>query len=152
MLEIHQLPALNAFLNGVCTVFLLLGWWFIRHEERRKHIAMMIGALASSVLFLIFYCIYHANVGVGTKFEAQGIVRPIYFFILITHIVLAMVIVPLVPTTVVLAIRGRYERHRRWARWTMPIWVYVSITGVLVYLMLYRWFPPASIAGAATGG
>lgn len=147
MLTISDLPALNAVLNGICTVFLILGWWFIRHEEKRKHIAMMIGALVSSVVFLIFYCIYHANVGVGTKFEAQGIVRPIYFFILITHIVLAMVIVPLVPTVVFFALTGRFDRHRRLARWTMPIWIYVSITGVLVYLMLYQWFPPSSVTG-----
>ncbi len=143
-MSISDLPALNATLNGICTVFLILGWWFIRRGEQRKHIAMMVSALAVSVIFLVFYCIYHAHVGVGTRFGNQGWITPIYFFILITHIILAAVIAVLVPATVIPALRARFPLHRRLGRWTMPIWIYVSITGVLVYLMLYQWFPPAA--------
>jgi uncharacterized membrane protein YozB (DUF420 family) len=101
----------------------------------------MLGALAVSVLFLISYVIYHYGYG-SVRFAGQGIVRPVYFVILITHVVLAVVIVPLVVITLRRALRGDYARHRRIARWTYPLWLYVSVTGVVVYLMLYRLYPP----------
>jgi len=148
-LSISDLPALNACLNGAAAVFLLLGWGFIRSERKRAHIAMMVCALVTSTLFLTSYLIYHFNVSVVTKFEAEGIVRPVYFFILATHIVLAFLVLPMVILTVVPALRARFDRHRRVARWTLPVWLYVSVTGVLVYLFLYQWFPPSSIAGGA---
>lgn len=148
-MTVSDLPALNATLNGICTVFLILGWWFIRRGEQQKHIAMMIASLVVSVVFLVFYCIYHYHAGVGTRFGNQGpIVTPVYFFILITHIILAAAIAIMVPLTVVPALRRRFNFHRRIGRWTMPIWIYVSITGVLVYLMLYRWYPPSALSGS----
>jgi len=107
----------------------------------------MITAVCSSTAFLTCYLIYHAHVGEkSTHFTATGIVRAIYFTILVSHILLAFVILPLVIVTLVPALRRRWEKHRRIGKWTMPIWLYVSATGVLVYLMLYQWFPPASLA------
>lgn len=146
-MTLSDLPALNAKLNAVSTVFLLLGWWFIRHGRKRPHVAMMVCALTTSTCFLTSYLIYHAKAPV-TEFTAHGIIRPVYFFILGTHMVLAAAIVPLVVTTVIFALRSRFERHRRLARWTLPIWLYVSVTGVLVYLILYQWYPPVA-SGAA---
>ena len=146
-MAISDLPALNASLNFISTVFLSCAWFFIRRGHWRRHMVFMIVALASSTLFLVGYLIYHAHVGEkSTHFAATGIVRPIYFTILISHILLAFVTLPLVILTLVPVFRRRWDRHRRIARWTMPIWLYVSVTGVLVYLMLYRWFPPASLA------
>ena len=146
-MAISDLPALNASLNFISTVFLSCAWLFIRRGHWRRHMVFMIVALASSTLFLVGYLIYHAHVGEkSTHFAATGIVRPIYFTILISHILLAFVTLPLVILTLVPVFRRRWDRHRRIARWTMPIWLYVSVTGVLVYLMLYRWFPPASLA------
>jgi putative membrane protein len=107
----------------------------------------MIPALLSSTLFLVGYLVYHAHVGErSTHFTAHGIIRPIYFTMLISHILLAFVTLPLVIVTLVPVFRRRWDRHTRIARWTMPIWLYVSVTGVLVYLMLYKWFPPANLA------
>jgi uncharacterized membrane protein YozB (DUF420 family) len=144
VISIPDLPAINASLNFISTVFIAAGWYFIRRGYWQRHVACMIPALVSSTLFLVGYLIYHAHVGErSTRFTAQGIVRPIYFVILISHILLAFVILPLVLATLVPAIRRRWDRHARLGRWTMPIWLYVSVTGVLVYLMLYRWFPPA---------
>lgn len=142
-MSVSDLPAVNATLNSLCTALLLAGWWSIRHERKKAHIACMGSALVTSVAFLACYVLYHAQVG-SVKFTAQGLVRPVYFFILITHVVLAAAIVPLVVLTVIPALRARYDRHRKWARVTLPIWLYVSITGVIVYLMLYVWFPAAS--------
>jgi len=104
----------------------------------------MVSALAASTVFLIGYLIYHFNVP-ATRFEATGVVRSIYFFILATHIILAFFVLPMVIMTVVPALRRRFDRHRRIGRWTMPVWLYVSVTGVVVYLMLYRWFPPGNV-------
>jgi putative membrane protein len=145
-MSISDLPALNASLNAISTLFLAVGWWAIRRNLWRQHIALMIAALLTSAAFLVSYLIYHAHAG-SVRFTAQGIVRPIYFTILITHVLLAFVILPLVIVTVVPALRRRWDKHRRLGRWTMPIWLYVSVTGVLVYLMLYRWFPPAGVGG-----
>ncbi len=147
-MTISDLPALNASLNSLSTLFLLFGWWFIRKDRKKQHITMMVCALVTSTLFLASYLTYHFNVAAVTKFEAEGIIRPIYLTILATHVVLAMVIVPMVIMTVVPALRARFDRHRRIARWTLPLWLYVSVTGVLVYFMLYQWFPPSSVAAS----
>jgi len=146
-MTISDLPAVNATLNTISTVFISLGWWFIRRGFWRQHIACMITAVFSSTVFLTCYLIYHYHVGEkSTHFTASGIVRPIYFSLLISHILLAFITLPLVIATLIPAFRRHWEKHRRIAKWTMPIWLYVSITGVLVYLMLYQLFPPASLA------
>ena len=143
-MSISDLPALNASLNAISTVFISGGWYAIRRNYWRQHIACMIAALLTSIAFLVSYLTYHAHAG-SVRFTAQGIVRPIYFTILLTHVLLAFVILPLVIVTVVPVFRRRWDKHRRLGRWTMPIWLYVSVTGVIVYLMLYRWFPPAPL-------
>jgi len=145
-MSIADLPAVNASLNSICTVLLFAGWWFIKHERKAQHIACMVSALIVSAVFLTCYLVYHYHVG-SVKFTAQGIVRPIYYFILITHVFLAAVILPLIILTIVPALRARFDRHRKWAKITLPLWLYVSITGVIVYLMLYIWFPSAELAG-----
>ena len=143
-MTITDLPAINASLNLISTIFISCGWYLIRRGHWRRHIACMIAAVLSSTFFLTGYVIYHAHVGErSTQFTAQGIIRPLYFAMLISHIVLAAMTLPLVILTLVPAFRRRWERHTRIARWTMPIWLYVSITGVLVYLMVYKWFPPS---------
>ena len=140
---ISDLPALNATLNSISTIFIAAGWYLIRRGHWRQHIACMIAAITTSAAFLVSYLIYHAHAG-SVRFTGQGIVRPIYFTILITHILLAFIILPLVIATVVPALRRRWGSHTRVGRWTMPVWLYVSVTGVLVYLMLYRWFPSSA--------
>ena len=131
------LPGVNATLNAISTLFLCVGWVFIRRREVARHRFCMVSALVTSALFLTSYLVYHANVG-SVPFQGQGVVRVIYFLILITHIVLAAVIVPLALLTLSRALSKRFDRHRRIARWTLPIWLYVSVTGVVIYLMLYR--------------
>ncbi len=146
-MRISDLPAINASLNLVSTVFISTGWYFIRHGAWRRHMACMITAVISSTGFLAGYLVYHAHVGEkSTHFAAQGIVRPVYFAMLSSHILLAFVTLPLVILTLIPVFRRRWERHKRIARWTIPIWLYVSVTGVLVYLMLYKWFPPPNLA------
>jgi len=143
-MTISDLPALNASLNLISTIFISAGWYLIRRGFWRQDIACMITAITTSALFLVSYLTYHyARGGQSTLFTGQGIIRPIYFTILITHILLAFIILPLVISTVLPVFRRRWEKHKRLGRWTMPIWLYVSVTGVIVYLMLYRWFPPA---------
>jgi uncharacterized membrane protein YozB (DUF420 family) len=134
---IQDLPALNATLNGIASLFLLSGYYFIRNQQRDAHRRCMLGALAASALFLTSYVVYHLNAG-SKPFTGQGPVRLVYFVILATHVVLAAAIVPLVLTTVIRALRGRFDRHRAVARWTFPLWLYVSVTGVVIYLMLYQ--------------
>ena len=147
MPSISDLPAINASLNFVSTVFISAGWYLIRHGAWRRHVACMIIALISSTFFLVGYIVYHAHVGEkSTHFAAGGLVAMIYFPMLISHVVLAFVTLPLVIVTLIPVFRRRWDRHRRIARWTMPIWLYVSVTGVLVYLMLYKWFPPPNLA------
>ncbi len=143
-MTISDLPALNASLNAFSTVFIAAGWYLIRRGYWRQHIACMITAIISSAAFLTSYLVYHAHVG-SVRFTETGIVRPIYFTILITHVLLAFTVLPLVIVTVVPACRRRWDKHRRMGRWTMPIWLYVSITGVIVYFMLYEWFRPAGL-------
>ena len=135
-----SLPHLNAFLNATATVLLLLGFVAIRRRERERHRRFMIAASATSAAFLVSYLFYHYQVG-SVPFTGQGPIRILYFTILISHIILAAVIAPLVLMTLTRALRGDFERHRRIARWTWPLWMYVSVTGVVVYFMLYWWYP-----------
>jgi uncharacterized membrane protein YozB (DUF420 family) len=145
--KITDLPAINASLNFISTIFIASGWYLIRRGHWRRHVAFMITAVISSTLFLVGYVVYHAHVGErSTQFTAHGIVRTLYFAMLISHILLAFITVPLVILTLIPVFRRRWERHTRIARWTMPIWLYVSVTGVLVYLMVYKWFPPSNLA------
>lgn len=137
---ISSLPHLNAVLNSTSAFLLVAGYSFIRAGRVAAHRNCQILALSISVLFLISYLTYHFNHG-ATRFTGQGFVRTVYFTILTSHTILAVVIVPLVILTVYRAARGDFVRHRRVARWTLPLWLYVSVTGVLVYLMLYHLYP-----------
>jgi uncharacterized membrane protein YozB (DUF420 family) len=137
IVSVTDLPAVNASLNAISTVLLLTGYVFIRRGERRKHKACMIAALVTSTLFLTSYVIYHAQVG-SVPFKGTGWIRTVYFAVLIPHVILAAAIVPPVLITVSRALSAKYDKHRRIARWTLPVWLYVSITGVIVYLMLYQ--------------
>ena len=134
------LPHLNAVLNTTSAVLLLTGFRFIRLGRIRAHRNCQVTAFVTSTLFLISYLTYHYYHG-ATRFAGQGLVRPVYFTILITHTVLAVVIVPLIIVTLYRAARGDFIRHRSIARWTLPLWLYVSVTGVIVYLMLYQIYP-----------
>ena len=137
---VSALPHLNAALNFTTFVLLLSGYFFIRRKNIIAHRNCQIAALSVAVLFLISYVTYHSQHG-ATRFQGQGIARPIYFTILTTHTILAAVIVPFVIITFLRAKRGDFLRHRAIARWTLPMWLYVSITGVLVYVMLYHLYP-----------
>ena len=137
---ISYLPHLNACLNATSAVLLIAGYSFIRARNVAAHRACQTSALVVSLLFLTSYLIYHYHHG-STRFQGTGIVRPIYFTILLTHTILAIVIVPLIIITFFRALRNDFARHRRIARITLPLWLYVSITGVIVYLMLYRIYP-----------
>ena len=136
-MTVADLPALNATLNFISFLLLVTGYYFIRQKQWRKHRACMISALVMSGLFLTSYVIYHAQVG-SVPFTKTGWIRTVYFAVLIPHVILAAAMVPPVLITVSRGLSGRYDKHRRIARWTLPIWLYVSITGVIVYLMLYR--------------
>ena len=136
-MTLRDLPALNAVLNATSAGLLALGYVLIRRGRREAHQKIMQAALACSALFLVSYLTYHARVG-SVRFPGQGPIRTVYFAILISHTILAAVIVPLVIVTFVRARRGRFERHRAIARVTLPLWAYVSVTGVVVYWMLYR--------------
>jgi putative membrane protein len=143
-MSVSDLPALNATFNLVSTIFISMGWCFIRRGAWRRHMACMITALVSSVCFLAGYITYHAHVGEKSS-GYTGWLAAVYFPMLASHVLLAFVTLPLVVLTLVPVFRRRWDRHRRIARWTVPIWLYVSVTGVLVYLMLYRWFPPPNV-------
>jgi putative membrane protein len=136
MISYTHLPAINAILNGSSAVLLVTGYVFIRKGRIGHHLACMLSAFLLSALFLVSYLTYHAHVG-HVRFQGQGWVRPVYFTILISHTLLAAVIVPMVLRTLFLAVHARFIEHRRLARWTLPIWLYVSITGVVIYEMLY---------------
>jgi uncharacterized membrane protein YozB (DUF420 family) len=137
---ISYLPHLNACLNGTSAILLFSGWRFIKAHNVVAHRACQVSALIVSLLFLVSYLTYHYSHGT-TRFQGPGLARPIYFTILTSHTILAIVIVPLVALTFFRAFRGDFARHRRIARITFPLWLYVSITGVIVYLMLYRIYP-----------
>jgi uncharacterized membrane protein YozB (DUF420 family) len=137
LIPLSYLPSINAALNMVSAMLLAAGYLFIRRSQVAAHRVCMLSAIVTSALFLIAYLAYHFQVG-SVPFEGQGWLRPVYFLTLISHAVLAAAIVPLVLITLVRAVRGRFDRHKRIARWTLPLWIYVSITGVAVYWMLYR--------------
>lgn len=136
-MSIRDLPALNASLNGLAALLLLCGFVFVRRRQIGRHRACMLAAFACSVVFLASYLFYHANVG-SVRFQGTGPVRTLYFTILISHTILAAAVPPLALVTLTRALRGRFDRHRVIARITLPIWLYVSVTGVVVYWMLYR--------------
>jgi putative membrane protein len=136
-LTIHDLPAVNASLNALAGVLLVVGYLLIRARRIAQHRRVMIAAFSTSTLFLVFYIVYHAQVG-SVPFTRHGFVRPLYFSILITHVCLAATVLPLALVTLSRGLQGRYPKHRAIARWTLPIWLYVSVTGVLVYVLLYQ--------------
>jgi uncharacterized membrane protein YozB (DUF420 family) len=143
LISIADLPAVNATLNGASALLLVAGFLSIRRRRVVLHRTLMLSAIGTSALFLITYLYYHAHAGT-TRFMATGWIRPVYFVILISHTVLAIVIVPLVVVTLYRALRGDFLRHRPIARITLPVWLYVSLTGIAVYLMLYQLFPGAA--------
>ena len=139
VVDLNHLPALNAILNATAAVFLSVGYVQIRRGRIEVHKRFMLAALTTSALFLISYLVYHANTG-SRPFPGGGVVRLAYFTILITHVVLAAVILPLALITASRGLRAQYDRHVRIARWTLPLWIYVSVTGVVIYLMLYQMY------------
>lgn len=142
MLTVQDIPALNAALNATAAVLMTTGYIFIRRKRVAAHRACMLSAGFVSAVFLISYVAHKILVrGVHTPFGGEGWIRGVYYVMLLTHVLLAMAIAYLVPRTFLLALTGQIDRHRRWARWTFPIWLYVSVTGVLVYCFLYRWWP-----------
>ena len=136
-MTVHDLPAVNATLNAISGTLLFAGYLLIRQRRIEQHRRCMIAAFVASSLFLVCYVIYHAQVG-SVSFTRQGFVRPLYFSILITHVTLAVVVLPLAIVTLSRGLQARYPKHRKIARWTLPIWLYVSVTGVLVYVLLYQ--------------
>jgi len=145
-MNVFNLPPVNATLNGLSTCFIAIGWAAVLRDRKRVHIACMITAFVCSTIFLACYVTYYFGllgaVGEGSvEFTTEGWVRPLYYVLLITHLLLAFTILPLVIVTVIPALRARFDRHRRMGRLTIPIWLYVSITGVIVYFMLYQWYP-----------
>ncbi|HEY8462309.1 MAG TPA: DUF420 domain-containing protein [Blastocatellia bacterium] len=138
-MSISQLPALNAILNSVSAILLVTGYIFIRQKKIHAHKVSMISAFVTSTLFLTSYLIYHFSKELGpTRFQGEGIIRAVYFLILTTHTILAITITPMVFMTFSRALKKRFDPHRKIAQWTLPLWLYVSVTGVIVYLMLYQ--------------
>jgi uncharacterized membrane protein YozB (DUF420 family) len=136
-MDLHELPSLNALLNTICSALLVAGYMMIMRRRIAAHRLLMIAALVTSLAFLVSYLIYHYQVG-SVRFTGQGWIRTLYFVVLISHIILAAAIVPLAIVTVLRALRNRFDAHVRIARWTLPIWIYVGVSGVVVYWMLYR--------------
>lgn len=136
-MSVHDLPAVNATLNALSGILLLIGFTRIRAGRRDQHRTWMLAAFVASSLFLVSYVVYHAQVG-SVRFTREGFVRPLYFAILITHVTLAAVVLPMAIVTLTRGLNGRFSQHRKIARWTFPIWLYVSVTGVLVYVLLYQ--------------
>ena len=137
MISLSVLPTVNAFLNGTCAILLIIGYSHIRKKRIKEHKKYMLAALGTSILFLTSYLIYHFYSG-STPYQGQGMLRVVYFTILLTHTILATAIVPLVVITFYRAYTEQFDHHARIARWTLPLWLYVSVTGVIVYLMLYQ--------------
>lgn len=136
-MAISDLPAINASLNAISSIFLVIGYTLIRRGRREQHRKAMLAAFATSTLFLAGYLVYHYNIG-SRPYHGQGPIRVVYFVILISHIILAAATLPLAIVTLSNGLRSRWPQHRRIARWTFPIWLYTSVTGVIVYLMLYQ--------------
>jgi uncharacterized membrane protein YozB (DUF420 family) len=136
-MSISDLPAVNATLNAIASVFLVIGWILIKQGRRDQHRIAMLAAFGTSTLFLIGYLIYHYNIG-SRPYQGQGTIRVVYFVILISHIILAAFTLPLAIVTLWRGLQERWSQHRRIARWTLPIWLYTSVTGVIVYWMLYQ--------------
>ena len=136
-MQISDLSAVNATLNAMAAIFLTAGYVLIRRGRRELHKRCMLAALTASALFLVCYVTYHANTG-SRPFPGQGVIRVVYFAILITHVILAAAILPLALTTAARGLTAQYDRHVRIARWTLPLWLYVSVTGVVIYFMLYQ--------------
>ncbi|MCW8132335.1 MAG: DUF420 domain-containing protein [Planctomycetota bacterium] len=142
---LEKQPLFHGSLNACVSVLLVAGWILIKRKQVGAHKACMIVATLASAVFLASYVVYHVSIGANTtRFTHEGFVRYLYFFILIPHVILAAVTLPMIVKTLWHAYKGDHEKHRRIARWTMPLWLYVAVTGVLVYLMLYVWFPPAA--------
>lgn len=136
-MTLRDLPTLNAVLNSTCAVLLVWGFWLIRHKQIEKHRKVMTAAFAVSCAFLVSYLTYHFNVG-SVRFQKTGLIRSVYLTILLTHTILAAAVAPMAVITLRRGLARRYDPHRRIAKWTLPIWLYVSVTGVVVYLMLYH--------------
>ena len=136
-MTVHDLPAVNATLNATSGILLVIGFALIRAGRRQQHRAVMLAAFSASSLFLVSYVVYHAQVG-SVRFTREGFVRPLYYAILITHVTLAATVLPLAIVTLTRGLNGRFREHRRIAKWTFPVWLYVSVTGVLVYVLLYQ--------------
>jgi uncharacterized membrane protein YozB (DUF420 family) len=136
-MRISDLPSVNAALNTLSAVLLITGYLYIRQKKITAHKICMLSALGTSVLFFTSYLVYHYHIG-SKPYGGQGLIRIIYFTILISHTILAITIVPLALITLVRALKQRFDKHKRIARWTLPIWLYVSVTGVIIYLMLYQ--------------
>ena len=143
-MTVQDLPAVNATLNALSGILLVVGYALIRARRIEQHRRCMIAAFATSTVFLVCYLVYHAEVG-SVPFTRQGFVRPVYFTILVTHVILAASVVPLALVTLSRGLQGRFAQHIRIARWTFPIWLYVSVTGVVVYVMLYHLYPAAEV-------
>lgn len=141
LIPLASLPAVNASLNGASAAFLIAGYSFIRRGKIMPHRVCMITAFLSSTAFLIFYLYFHLHAGI-IRFGGQGWIRPVYFTLLTSHTILAVMIVPLVLITLTRALRERFDRHRAIARWTLPLWLYVSVTGVIIYWLLYLVYTP----------
>lgn len=137
MPDLSTLPTVNALLNGLSATFLVTGYWLIRQRKIGAHRASMLAAFACSILFLVSYLFYHSQVG-SVRFQGTGMLRTFYLGVLLTHSVLAAAVPILAVITLTRALRGRFDKHAEIARWTLPIWLYVSVTGVLVYWMLYH--------------
>ncbi|MGA0038396.1 MAG: DUF420 domain-containing protein [Pirellulales bacterium] len=147
LVEVHPLATLNAVLNSLAAVLLVAGWVTIRRGHTKLHRAAMVAAFGVSAVFLVSYLAYHAMEG-SRPFRGEGLVRPVYYTILLTHVLLAAAVPVLALRMFFLAWKGRWEAHRRLGRWTLPIWLYVSVTGVVIYLMLYHLFPGNPVATA----
>ena len=143
-MTVRDIPALNASLNGLATLLITVGFILIKTGRKDAHRKVMTAAMVVSAVFLIGYVTHKALIhGVHTPFGGEGAIRTVYYTMLVSHIILAISIAYLVPRTFLFAIRGDFERHKAWAKWTFPIWYYVSVTGVLVYFFLYQWWPAA---------
>lgn len=140
-MTLHDLPASNATFNGLAGIFLAFGFYFIKRGKINAHRNCMIAAVCCSTLFLVGYLTYHFTVHGITRFRNPEWFRPIYLIILFTHLTLAILILPMIIITLSRALRERFDQHKRIARWTWPLWMYVSVTGVIIYLLLYKIFP-----------